>query len=215
MNGSLKSDRHKFAPYSYVHIENFQVIRRFDQKCFLRSRRLSPCDQHNVWYTEMMRPNSTFGFRIFWIFWNFRIVRIALVSRCYKFTCDYFYWWFRYCWSLPAATSLPVLSGLEFWFALTPSLPENSICRLGALSIPRLLDAIGLFTDEELVETEMATFVAVGLDFATTLFSSFCSCILFAILLVQLLKRKFFFRHVWSVVLSMCQCTWFEYWGPS
>ena len=41
------------------------------------------------------------------------------------------------------------------------------------MSISGLFDAIGLFTVEELVETETAKFVAVGLDFATTLFSSF------------------------------------------
>ena len=45
--------------------------------------------------------------------------------------------------------------------------------------------SIGLFTDEELVRTEMTK-----PGFATILFSSFCSCILFAILSVQLIKLK-------------------------
>ena len=59
--------------------------------------------------------------------------------------------------------------------------------RQGALSIPGLFDAIGLFTVEELVET--ARFTVVG--FATILFSPSCSCILFAIVLVQLAKLNF------------------------
>ena len=59
------------------------------------------------------------------------------------------------------------------------------------LSIPGLFGAIGLFTVEELVETEAAKFIVVGFDFATTLLSPFCSCILFAIVLVQLVKLKF------------------------
>ena len=37
----------------------------------------------------MMWPNSTFGFRIFWILWSLRIFRISLVSRCYRFSCAY------------------------------------------------------------------------------------------------------------------------------
>ena len=41
----------------------------------------------------------------------------------------------------------------HFCFALTPGLPDKPICRIGALSIPGLLDAIGLFTDEELEGT--------------------------------------------------------------
>ena len=52
-------------------------------------------------------------------------------------------------------------------------IPDNPTCRLEALSIPGLLDAIGLFTDEELVRTELTRVIAVGLDFATILFSSF------------------------------------------
>ena len=52
---------------------------------------------------------------------------------------------------------------------------------MDALSIPELFDAIGWFTDEELVETVDVKFIAVGFDFATILSSSFCSCILLAI----------------------------------
>ena len=49
-----------------------------------------------------------------------------------------------------------------------------------SIEYPWLFDAIGCFTDEELVETVDVRFMAVGFDFATIL-SSFCSCILFAI----------------------------------
>ena len=41
------------------------------------------------------------------------------------------------------------------------------------MSIPGLFDAIGWFTDEELVETIDVKFIAVGFDFATILSSSF------------------------------------------
>ena len=49
------------------------------------------------------------------------------------------------------------------------------------MSIPGLLDAIGLFADEKLVGTSEDRFIAVDFDFATLLDSPFCSCILFAI----------------------------------
>ena len=75
--------------------------------------------------------------------WDQRISRISLVSKCYKFPCAYF---------LLPIHRLLILA-----------------CRQGALSISGLLDAIGLFTDGELVETETARFVTVGLDFATIL----------------------------------------------
>ena len=48
-----------------------------------------------------------------------------------------------------------------------PGFPDNPTCRLEALSIPRLLDAIGLFADEELAGTELTRVIIIGLDFAT------------------------------------------------
>ena len=50
---------------------------------------------------------------------------------------------------------------------------------------------IGRFTDEELVETVTARLIDVGFDFATIVASSLGSYILFAIVLVQLIKLKF------------------------
>ena len=82
-------------------------------------------------------------------------------------------------WELDAA------SGFEFLLALASGFP------LDVLSTPGLFDAIGWFTDEELVETVDVRFFAVGFDFATILSSSFRSCTLFAIVLVQLVNLKF------------------------
>ena len=64
------------------------------------------------------------------------------------------------------------------------------------LSIPGLFDAIGSFADEELTETVEDRFVTVGFDFATSLSSSFCSCMMFAIVLVQLIKLEFLAQQV-------------------
>ena len=50
------------------------------------------------------------------------------------------------------------------------------------MSIPGLLDAIGLRTDEELAATELVKFITIGLDFATILFSLIVVASFFAIL---------------------------------
>ena len=82
-------------------------------------------------------------------------------------------------WELDAA------SGFEFLLPLTSGFPE-------AVRFAGPFDAIGSFADEELAETIEDKFIAIGLDFATILSSSFCSCILFAIVLGQLIKLEFF-----------------------
>ena len=56
--------------------------------------------------------------------------------------------------------------------------------------IPRLLDAIGLLSDEELAGTCEDKFIAVDFDFATILPSSFCSCNLVAIILGSSASRN-------------------------
>ena len=156
----------------------------------------------------MMRPNSTVEFRIFRIFWSFRIFWISLVLQqipcaknsflltiqrilificCYKSSCAYE--------QLSISFAILENSTLRQDWNFDLCLHQISLTiqpvDLEAFSIPGLLDAIGLFTDEELVRTQMTKFVAVGLDFATILFSSFCSCIIFAILPVKLIKLKF------------------------
>ena len=86
MNCSLKCDRQNFSPYRCLHIELIQIICRnsttslsYNREDFLHAR-------YTVWwYMEMMWPNSTFGFRIFSIFWIFRISWMFSVSRCCKF----------------------------------------------------------------------------------------------------------------------------------
>ena len=64
------------------------------------------------------------------------------------------------------------------------------------MSIPGLLDAIGIFADEELAGTCEDKFIAVDFDFATMFTSPFCSCILFAIVLGQLIKLEFLAQQV-------------------
>ena len=64
------------------------------------------------------------------------------------------------------------------------------------MSIPGLLDAIGLFADEELVAMEEDRFMAVDFDFATLRSSPSCSCILLAIVLEQLVKLKFLVQQM-------------------
>ena len=181
-----------------------------DHKSFLWSRRPSPCEAHSLviyWNdvakfdflgSESSGSSGTSGFPEHpWCSVATSSPMLLTGSSCR----------FREFWSVSVATSFPVLknfwaslshpweldaaSGLEFLFDLTSSFPEHPTRRLEALSVPGLLDAIGLFTDEELEATELVKFIAVGLDFATILFPSFCSCILFAILLVQLIKLKF------------------------
>ena len=60
-----------------------------------------------------------------------------------------------------------------------------------AMSFSGLLDAIGLFADDEHLGTCEDKFIAVDYDFATILSFSFCSCILFAIVLAQLINLDF------------------------
>ena len=49
------------------------------------------------------------------------------------------------------------------------------------MSIPGLLDAMGLLADEEVAGTCEDKFITVDFDYATILSSPSCSCILFAI----------------------------------
>ena len=86
-------------------------------------------------------------------------------------------------WELDAA------SDFEFLLMLLSGFPL-------ALSIPGLLDPIRRVADEELVGTWEGQFVAVDFDFATMISSPFCSCILFAIILVQLIKLEFLPQQV-------------------
>ena len=58
------------------------------------------------------------------------------------------------------------------------------------MSFPRYEDVIGFSADEELAGTDEERFIAVDFDSATFLACPFCSCILFAIVLVQLVKLE-------------------------
>ena len=52
------------------------------------------------------------------------------------------------------------------------------------------------FADEEFAGTCKDKFIAASFDFAAILSSSFCSCILFAIVLGQLIKLEFLAQQV-------------------
>ena len=73
------------------------------------------------------------------------------------------------------------LAGFEVLLSLASGFPE-------AQSITSLFGALGSFAGEKLAETVEDGFVAISFDFATILSSSFCSCILFALVLEQLFK---------------------------
>ena len=166
----------KKTPNWWVHIEVFQIIRRFpiinlsyDREDFHRVR-------HTVWwFLEMMWPNSIFEFWIFRIFWTslecsyykfpnandwflLTIQRLLILARCHKFPCA----------DEQLSISLPTLRTRRY---VGPGFSDNPTFRLEALSIPGLLNAIGLSTDEELVATELVRFITIGLDLATIQFS--------------------------------------------
>ena len=140
---------------------------------------------------------------------SFRILGSFRISGCNRFPS---FTWFRKltrfltcvcCGRFPAALSinpprnasyslpweLHAPSGLKFLLTLASSFPD-------ALSITGLSGAIGSFAEEELAETVEDKFVTVGFDFATILSSSFCSCILFAIVLEQLIKLEFWTQQI-------------------
>ena len=88
---------------------------------------------------EIMWPNSTFGvlnllepsgfsgfpeYHWYSVATSFLVLMNSWASLCHP-------------WEIDAA------SGLEFWFVLASSLADNPTCRLEALTIPGLLDAIG------------------------------------------------------------------------
>ena len=85
--------------------------------------------------------------------------------------------------SFSRAWELDAASDFEFLLILLSVFPV-------AMNIPGLLDAIGLVAEDELVEIIEDKFVAVDNDFATILPSPFRSCILFTIVLGQLIKLE-------------------------
>ena len=96
----------------------------------------------------------------------------------------------KVCASSGRAWELDAASDLEFLLILLSGFPV-------AMSIPGLLDAIGLFAFEELVGTCEDKFIAVDFDFATRLYSSlFCSCIVFGIVLGQRIKLELLAQQV-------------------
>ena len=184
-----------YSPYSCVHIEVVQIIRRFpiinlsyDREDFLHVINIM------WWYTKMMWPNSKFlgvlnllNLREFLDFLNILDIQFLQVLLClWQNSHD------------NSETSDPCLLLQVFLCLWTVEHPfatlENSTLRRDwnfdlrlhqvSLTIQPVDSKLWVSpgTDEELAGTELVKFIAVGLDFATILFSSYCSCIHFAIL---------------------------------
>ena len=88
MKWSLKSKSHKYTPYCCIHTEVIQIIcwtstisLSYNREDFLHVK-YTVC-----WYMEMMWPNSTFGFRVFWDSWSSWVSWISCVSWVYRFPC--------------------------------------------------------------------------------------------------------------------------------
>ena len=159
----------------------------FDHKFVLRSRRPRSCEVHNlvIYGNDVARICLRFptllNFLGFLDILGILVRQVPLNLRLLVFFCrDRFP-----CTFIPLEHPFAILENStprrdwNFFFLHAsgfpvppdPSVPEN-----------------GLFTDEELAT---AKFIAVGFDFATILLCSFCSCILFAIVWVQLVKLKY------------------------
>ena len=136
MNCSLKYHRHEYHPNCCVHIEVFHILCRFfDRVTFIRSRRLSPCEAYclvifwndvakfDFWVLDLLNLLE------FWICFNILGVQsspLPQVSLC-LWTVEHP---FAILWELDA------VSGLEFFFAFTSSLPDNPTYRLETVSTP-------------------------------------------------------------------------------
>ena len=118
-------------------------------------------------------------------YWIFREIQVFTVFSCRdEFPRTYI----QNCIFLPSLRTRRCVS-IEFSCVRFPC--TWPIFSTGCFEYPRIFDATGFCTVEELVETVKARFIVVGFDFATILSSPSCSCILFAIVLVQLVKLKF------------------------
>ena len=154
-------------------------------------------------YVQIMWPFPSFNFGLPWIFWNTGSCTIhrALVV-CNKLTC-LFILANTQIQKIPILPDSPLLrqvsprchpttrQGIHLQFhSRTRRFVRSRIFLVllagfpTAMSFPRSEEIIRFFADEELAWTIEDKFIAVVLDFATTLSSSFCSCTLFAIFLV-------------------------------
>ena len=198
MNCSLKSDRHRYHSYSCVHIEVFHLIRlaeteslSHDRENLLHVQRIICRYMEIVWQIFVV----AFGFGVSWVSW---ISWTSWISWGDRFPCTYRIFrllpsrqvslylrpqmhLFCHPWELDVASWLRSL-------ALGFPVLEQSV-RQGALEYRWHFDAIGLFTQRR----PGSSSPTLTLPRSCCLF--FCSCILFAIVLVQLVKLKFWAQH--------------------
>ena len=131
MNCSLKCDRHEYTANCCSHRGLPNHLSVSDHKSFLRSTRLSPCDVAKFYFLSFEFSELS------------AIQRLLIFARCHKFPCA----------DEQLSITLPCLRtrrcvGIGILTCVCTKFPT---CRLEALSISGLLDAIGLFTDEELL----------------------------------------------------------------
>ena len=204
MNCSLKSDRHKSSPKSCVHIEVLHLIHRalFFLVAHVHWKVLYGCHmQLRVTKVRLDKGRDETAH-------NLLIFGVCVVHLCH---CLRFLSFLKrrvpsYLLTLQDNSGVPVLllsrrvsSSLhpELYLFATLGLDcvllhkgfpvlDKSV-RQGALSIPGLFRATANCSQR----TVKASFIIVGFDFATILSSPSCSCILFANVLVQLVKLKF------------------------
>ena len=191
MNCCLKCDVHEFSPYSGVHVEVILVIRR--------------------WYSAVNlsydRGATAGDMKIVWPFpaSNFRILTSSRISGRNKFPCHFFLTiapWFRFrkvpwfltfvccgrfpCYSVHQPAKVCILQPplrtrryVGFWISSFPCITFSWNCKY-----PRLF-----WCNRNSPKQVEDKFIAISFDFATIISSSsFCSCILFAIVLEQLVK---------------------------
>ena len=198
MNWSMKSDENKFSPKSWFTSRFFHLISRsetislsHDREDLLHVQHIICWNMENVWPILVI----SFGSCVCWVFPDLLERQVSLYLSNLQVSSGVpgllVSTGFSVLTSKSASIFHPWKLGASSWLrSLASSFPilDQSV-RQGGLSTSGLFDAIGLCTVAELVETRETKFI-IGSDF-TTILSSFCSCILFAIVLVQLVKLNF------------------------
>ena len=206
-----KSGIQKYVPNSHIHVQIIHGVVMFSRRYSWRSRILLPFDE--LWLETWRDCVTIPSFQL--LVFPGKLIHGAQVSPPTGFSVTSS--------SLPVSDSERSTSpdssfvGTGFTVAVSINPPRYASCSLTweldaasdfefllillpgfteAMSIPGLVDAIGLFADEELVGTVEDRFIAVDFDDATILSSSFCSCILFTIVLGQLIKLEFLAKQV-------------------
>ena len=192
---------------TFVHIPPYSVVLvevipshplDFGRKFVVRSNRPSPCEVQLLETCENYVAISASGFRTPWFFWIFWMQQVSLSLLSHD--CSMIQIQIQKTLMIPdfemsrQVSSLlqpSTRQGMHLSAFLENStlrrvlnffLPSRQVSLWMLWVSPALLDAIGWFTDEELVETVDVRFIAVGFDFATILSSFF--------LFLQLVKLK-------------------------